>query len=79
MTHSTLVASDVDPDLRMTLYGSDAAGHAIPTDMVCDGRDASTCNLWSSCEDLVKWAQLLLQDGEPDQRQSAFCNRKVSK
>jgi len=64
MTHSTLVASDVDPTLRMTLYGSDAGGHAIPTDMACDGRDASTCNLWSSCEDLAKWAQLLLQDSD---------------
>ncbi len=64
MTHSTLVAGDVDPTLRMTLYGSDEAGKVIPTNMACDGRDASSCNLWSSCEDLVKWAQLLLHDGE---------------
>jgi len=64
MTHSTFVATDVEPTLRMTLYGSDVAGKATPTGLACDGRDASTCNLWSSCEDMVTWAQLMLNQGE---------------
>lgn len=64
MTHSTFIAQNVDPTLRMTLYKSDKAGKAIPTGQVCDGRDASACNLWSSCEDMAKWAQLMLNQGE---------------
>jgi len=64
MTHSTFIAQNVDPTLRMTLYKSDKAGKAIPTGQVCDGRDASACNLWSSCEDMAQWAQLMLNQGE---------------
>lgn len=64
MTHSTFMAKEVDPTLRMTIYGSDKAGKATPTGLACDGRDASACNLWSSCEDMAKWAQLMLNQGE---------------
>lgn len=64
MAHSTFLATEVDPTLRMTLYGSDQTGKATPTGLACDGRDGSTCNLWSSCEDMVKWAQLMLNQGE---------------
>lgn len=64
MTHSTFVAKDVDSTLQMTLYKSDKAGKATPTEQVCDERDAPACDLWSSCEDMAKWAQLMLNGGE---------------
>jgi len=64
MTQSTFVTEDVDPDAQMTGYVSDEAGKATPTGVACDGRDASACTLWSNCEDMAKYAQFLLNEGE---------------
>jgi CubicO group peptidase (beta-lactamase class C family)/predicted dienelactone hydrolase len=66
MTNSTFIAEDVDPALRMTAHKSDVDGKATPTEIACDGRNGSACNLWSNCEDMAKWAQLLLNKGEID-------------
>jgi CubicO group peptidase (beta-lactamase class C family)/predicted dienelactone hydrolase len=66
MTNSTFIADDVDPALRMTAHKSDVDGKATPTEIACDGRNGSACNLWSNCEDMVKWAQLMLNKGEID-------------
>jgi len=66
MTQSTFATEDADPAARMTGYVSDAAGTATPTGVACDGRDASACTLWSNCEDMVKYAQFLLNEGEVD-------------
>jgi CubicO group peptidase (beta-lactamase class C family) len=64
MAHSTFVADEVDPAQRMAIYQSDARGEPIPAELLCDARDAPSCNLWSSCEDMVQWAKLLLNGGE---------------
>jgi CubicO group peptidase (beta-lactamase class C family) len=66
MTQSTFVTKDVDPAAQMTGYVSDNAGKATPTEVACDGRDASPCTLWSNCEDMVKYAQFMLNNGEVD-------------
>ncbi len=64
MVRSTFVPEDVDPALAMTLYNGYKIDRLNTTMPQTDGRDASAGNLWSSCEEMVLWAQLLLNDGE---------------
>lgn len=64
MTHSTFVLGDVDPAQRVAIYGTDDQGNAAPTTSACDERDAPACTLASSCDDLAKWAEFLLNKGE---------------
>ena len=64
MTRSTFVTEETDPSTRMTGYVSDESGKPTPTDIGCDARDASACNLWSNCEDMAKYAQFMMKHGE---------------
>ncbi|MFN8465637.1 MAG: serine hydrolase [Caldilineaceae bacterium] len=64
MTHSTFVLGDVDPAQRVEIYDSDAQGNAVPTPSQCDERDAPACTLASTCDDMARWAEFLLNKGE---------------
>lgn len=66
MLNSTFVADEVDPDLRVTGYISAEDAGVVAVEPACDVRDAPGCSLWSSYEDMVKLAQLLLNNGELD-------------
>jgi CubicO group peptidase (beta-lactamase class C family) len=59
MAHSTFRAEEVDPDQRVIAYTGDARGYPAATALDCDARDAPDCTLWSSCEDMARWAQRL--------------------
>ncbi len=63
MANSTYLPDEVDPSLRVTGYYT-ASGSSIAAGSECnDPRDAPACTLWSSCEDMSKLAQLLLNQG----------------
>lgn len=65
MADSTLVPAEVDPDLAMTGYKTSwPSGQPEATPTNCDARDASTCLLVSSCDDMSKLAAMLLNGGE---------------
>jgi CubicO group peptidase (beta-lactamase class C family) len=63
MAHSTFQAEEVDPDQRVIAYTADARGYPAATAITCDARDAPDCTLWSSCEDMARWAQRLTAPG----------------
>ena len=69
MAHSTFRAEEVDPDQRVTAYTADARGNPAPTAINCDARDAPDCTLWSSCEDMARWAQRLTAPEAGESRQ----------
>jgi CubicO group peptidase (beta-lactamase class C family) len=63
MKSSSYAMADVSPDLRVTGYNN-PVGTPLKSQLDCDARHAPACTLWSSCDDLAKYAQMLLNKGE---------------
>ncbi len=64
MVNSTFMAAEVDPNLRVTGYITAKDGSAAAIEVAADARDLPADGLWSSCEDMIKWAQFMLNKGE---------------
>jgi CubicO group peptidase (beta-lactamase class C family) len=64
MDNSTFVEADVAPDLRASPHVSAEDGSPTLGKPFCDERDAPACTLYSNCEDMIRWAQAMLNDGE---------------
>lgn len=63
MKSSSYATADVSSDLRVTGYNN-PVGTPLKSQLDCDARHAPACTLWSSCDDLAKYAQMLLNKGE---------------
>ncbi|MFZ1464262.1 MAG: alpha/beta fold hydrolase, partial [Anaerolineae bacterium] len=64
MANSTFVMDEVDPDLYVTGYISAEDGSAAAMEHFVDPRDVPAAGLWSSCDDMTRWARLMLNKGE---------------
>ncbi|MFZ1269212.1 MAG: serine hydrolase domain-containing protein, partial [Anaerolineae bacterium] len=64
MANSTFVMDEVDPDLYVTRYISAEDGSAAAMEHFVDPRDVPAAGLWSSCDDMTRWARFMLNKGE---------------